>query len=79
MLRESQGQEQAFLIFRDAERGNKVSVDVNRNFPHGEWEVRDLGTGTCKSAGVEAFFLTAPAGISLCFPLPTNCPAGEHG
>lgn len=42
MLRESQGQEQAFLIFRDAERGNKVSVAKNRKFPQGDWEIQDL-------------------------------------
>ena len=44
MLRERGGKEQAVLVFRDAERENKVSVAFNNDFPKGSWEVRDLTT-----------------------------------
>ena len=30
------------LIFRDAERGNKVSLAVCNNLKHGKWEIKDL-------------------------------------
>lgn len=34
----------AALIFRDAERGDKVSIATNNNLPAGNWEIKDLTT-----------------------------------
>ena len=42
LLRQAGGQEQAFLIFRDAEREDKVSVAMCRDFPGAGWETADL-------------------------------------
>ena len=42
MLRNKGGKEQAFLIFRDAERQEKVSASICSNFPEGKWQVKDL-------------------------------------
>lgn len=42
MLRKKNGVEQAFLIFRDAERKEKVSVAISKNFPEGKWKVKNL-------------------------------------
>lgn len=42
MLRRKGNNEQAFLIFRDAERQEKVSAAICSNFPGGSWEVKDL-------------------------------------
>lgn len=36
------GKQSAAIIFRDAERGDKVSVAVNSNLQHGSWHVSDL-------------------------------------
>ena len=36
----------AALIFRDEERGNKVSVAVNRNIQSSSWKISDLTAGT---------------------------------
>jgi hypothetical protein len=38
------GGQQAYLLFRDAERGDKASVAVCAHFPAGPWLVKDLGT-----------------------------------
>ena len=42
MLRKKGGKEQAFLIFRDAERQEKVSAAICSNFPDANWQVKDL-------------------------------------
>ncbi len=42
MLRRKGNKEQAFLIFRDAERQEKVSAASCSDFPGGDWEVLDL-------------------------------------
>jgi hypothetical protein len=44
MLEQKRGKEKAVLVFRDEERGNKVSVAINEEFPGGSWETRDLTT-----------------------------------
>ncbi len=36
----------AAVIFRDEERGNKVSIAVNRNIPSGRWNISDLSAET---------------------------------
>jgi hypothetical protein len=36
---------QAYLVFRDEERGNKISVAVCHDFPAGTWQVQDLAMG----------------------------------
>lgn len=36
------GKTQVFLVFRDEERGNKVSVAVSNDFPHSSWGIIDL-------------------------------------
>jgi hypothetical protein len=36
------GTERGILVFRDAERGNKVSVTVCNDLPEGKWEMKDL-------------------------------------
>jgi hypothetical protein len=38
--------QQAFLVFRDEERGDKVSVAVCNDFPKGKWELQDLATAS---------------------------------
>lgn len=42
MLRRKGNLEQAFLIFRDAERDEKVSVAISRDFPEAKWKIMDL-------------------------------------
>jgi hypothetical protein len=42
LLWEKDGKQQAYLIFRDIERDDKVSVAVCNNFPTARWEVNDL-------------------------------------
>jgi hypothetical protein len=42
LLTEKRNRKQVLLLFRDAERGDKASVAINRNFPKGTWEVEDL-------------------------------------
>lgn len=42
VLLQSSNRTRAYLIFRDAERGNKVSAAVSQNFPNTEWQLKDL-------------------------------------
>lgn len=42
LMRKKNGLEQAFLIFRDAERDEKVSVAISSDFPTARWEIREL-------------------------------------
>ena len=37
------------LIFRDEERGNKVSLAINKNIAADHWHVKDLTTGSVGS------------------------------
>lgn len=39
------GKQEAFLVFRDEERGDRVSVAVCKNFPEGEWKIKELSDG----------------------------------
>ena len=41
--------QQAFLVFRDEERGDRVSVAVCTDFPSKEWQVKDLTTTSVDS------------------------------
>lgn len=42
-------QEKALLVFRDEERGDKVSLAVNKDFPEADWEMIDLSPGSVGS------------------------------
>lgn len=42
LMRQQGNKEQAFLVFRDEERGDKVSVVVSDDFPDGPWKIMDL-------------------------------------
>ncbi|MCC9135615.1 BNR repeat-containing protein [Pontibacter silvestris] len=42
LLRQANQKEQAYLIYRDAERGDKVSVAICNDFPEAKWQVSDL-------------------------------------
>lgn len=42
VVEEESGKTQVYLVFRDEERGNKISVAVSKDFPHGSWEIVDL-------------------------------------
>lgn len=42
VMRQQNDKVQAYLVFRDEERGSKVSVAVSDNFPDAEWHIVDL-------------------------------------
>jgi hypothetical protein len=42
LFRRQKDREQAFLVFRDAEREDKVSVAISNSFPDALWKVTDL-------------------------------------
>lgn len=42
IFREKRGRKQVIVIYRDVERGNKVSAAISKNLSTGEWETKDL-------------------------------------
>lgn len=45
-MEQKEGKALVYLIFRDDERGNRVSVAVSDDFPYASWKIIDLtGTG----------------------------------
>jgi len=46
LVRSSRTRVEAFMVFRDSERGNRVSLAVSRDISGGSWLIRDLTTGS---------------------------------
>ncbi len=46
IAKEKAGTVELYMFFRDAERGDKVSVAVNSNLEEGKWKIKDLTTSS---------------------------------